>query len=419
MRGAAWGLGIGLVLATPLAAQETPYQPAFAPEAGAGVCPGGLCQPHALSAFFRGLRATEAGERAAPVHIVQIGDSHTAGDRITGAVRARLQARFGNAGRGVLPPGAPYAGYAPYQVQVQPTNWSLSLAPLTPASGVSTAGVGLAGGLRPLYGPEPRLDLVLDPGSEARIVSLCGEGGRDGAVFQLNADGDAQRIDLSTGQPGPACRRVRLDRAATRLSLTPQTPGAALYDIALETGRPGVMVSNLGVVGASLRDLAARDEAIVGLELGVWRPSLVILAFGTNEGFDPGFDPLAYDIALRGQIARLRRLAPQASILILGAPDALRGGQTGGCSADGTRAPPPSLALVRNVQRQVAEATRVAFWDWQGRMGGDCSADRLATQADPFVRPDRVHFTSAGADWIGGVLSEDLMAAYDAWKGQG
>jgi hypothetical protein len=27
-----------------------------------------------------------------------------------------------------------------------------------------------------------------------------------------------------------------------------------------------------------------------------------------------------------------------------------------------------------------------------------------------------VHFTSVGADWIGGLLSADLMTAYDAWK---
>ena len=35
-----------------------------------------------------------------PVHIVQIGDSHTAGDAITGALRDALQARLGNGGRG-------------------------------------------------------------------------------------------------------------------------------------------------------------------------------------------------------------------------------------------------------------------------------------------------------------------------------
>jgi hypothetical protein len=52
-------------------------------------------------------------------------------------------------------------------------------------------------------------------------------------------------------------------------------------------------------------------------------------------------------------------------------------------------------------------------------MGGDCASDRLAAMAEPLMRGDRVHFTSAGSDWIGGILAADLMAAYDRWKGEG
>ena len=142
-----------------------------------------------------------------------------------------------------------------------------------------------------------------------------------------------------------------------------------------------------------------------------------MLAYGTNEGFDPALDPVSYEQLLRSQIGRMRAMPPyDASILVLGAPDALRNGVLDGCSADGLRAPPPTLAMVRDVQRRVAADMGVAFWDWHGRMGGDCSADRLALMADPYMRGDRVHFTSVGADWIGGVLAGDLLAAYEAWK---
>lgn len=415
---APWGV-LAALFAVPAQAQ-VPYEALQAPAPGVAICPGGLCQPTALNGFFRALEATEQGERLRPVHIVQLGDSHTAGDRIPGALRARLQARFGSAGRGVVAPGVPYPGYGPLQVQVQAQDWSIATAPLTPPSGVTTAEIGLTGVTRPAYGATPRLSLTLDPGAEVQVVTLCGRGGPNAGGFLLDADGAGQVVELSTAASGPACRRLRLDRAATRLDLTPLSMDAQLYDIETETGRPGVIVSSLGVVGATLRDLAAREEAIASLELAVWRPSLIVVAFGTNEGFDPGFDPVFYAVSLRAQIDRLRRLSPQASLLILGAPDALRSGSPGGCSADGNRAPPPQLAMVRNVQRAVASEMNVAFWDWQGRMGGECSADRLALQADPYVRGDRVHFTSAGADWIGGLLSDDLMAAYEAWKrGQG
>ena len=72
--------------------------------------------------------------------------------------------------------------------------------------------------------------------------------------------------------------------------------------------------------------------------------------------------------------------------------------------------------MVRDVQRRVSAELGVAFWDWQGRMGGACSADRLATMAEPLMRGDRVHFTSEGSDWIGGILADDLLAAYGSWK---
>jgi lysophospholipase L1-like esterase len=263
--------------ASAVAAQEVPYLSLARLAPGASVCAGGLCQPEALAGFFGALADAEGERRVSPVRIVQYGDSHTAGGRVTGRLRAQLQGRFGYAAEGADPAGA---------------------------------------------------GLTLD------------EAGQVGATLEA-------------------------------FSHWPDTP-----------------------------DLAAAD--------------LVILAFGVNDGFEDGLEPAAWEALLRLQVERLR--GSGRSVLILGAPDAQRSGLAGGCSADGLRAPPPSLAVVRDVQRRVAADMGVAFWDWHGRMGGDCSADRLALRDEPLMRGDRVHFTSAGADWIGGVLADDLLAAYDAWK---
>ena len=394
---------------------QSAYVAQAGPGAGASDCPGGLCQPEALEGLFEALAATEAGQRQRPVHILQIGDSHTAGDRITGAVRAVLQRRFGNGGRGVLPPGIPYDGYAPLQVQVEAKDWSLTQEPLVPAGGYGRVGVGLAGAQAIRFGAEPSLTLTPETGGRPRVVGLCGPGGAGaGAIHVRVADGEAL-ADFAAPGAGPVCREIDLATAAEAVTLSPSGGGVALYDLWLATGGPGVVVSNLGVVGATLRDLAARDEAVTATELAYWRPQLIILAFGTNEGFDDGLDPVAYEALLRGQIGRMRRLAPAASLMLLGAPDGERTGAAGGCSADGMRRPPPSLAVVRDVQRRVAADMGVAFWDWHGRMGGDCSADRLALLAEPHMRGDRVHFTSVGADWIGGVFAADLTAAFDRW----
>tara|TARA_R110002124_G_scaffold1383_2_gene8078 strand:- start:247 stop:1521 length:1275 start_codon:yes stop_codon:yes gene_type:complete len=406
---------LALALAGPAVAQS-PYAPQTVPDVGLSACPGGLCQAGALDGVFEALAATEAGQRDRAVHILQIGDSHTAGDRITGAVRARLQARFGNAGRGVLPPGIPYDGYGPLQVLVEARDWAMTQEPLVPVGGFGRAGVGLAGVQAIRFGTDPALTLTPEPGGTPRVLGLCGRAGPDVGAIRYRTTGEEGVAGFAAPEAGPVCREIDLPLAAGTIALSPVGPGVTLSDLWLATGGPGVIVSNLGVVGATLRDLAARDEAVTATELAYWRPQLIVLAFGTNEGFDDGLDRAAYEALLRGQIERMRRLAPAASLLLMGAPDAERTGPAGGCSADGLRRPPPSLAVVRDVQRRVAADMGVAFWDWHGRMGGDCSADRLALLAEPFMRGDRVHFTSVGADWIGGVFAGDLMAAFAGWK---
>lgn len=418
MRTAAAALFAGLWIAAPGAAsaQEIPYAAVVAPPAGESDCPGGLCQAGALSGLFEALAATEAGRRARPVHILQIGDSHTAGDRITGKLRADLQARFGVAGRGVLPPGAPYDGYAPLQVRMAAAGWVAETPSLQSAAGTPSPRVGLAG-MRTTGTGGALIGFELDPGAEASAVGVCGRARGPGAGLSVEAGGLGRGLDFNGATPDQeVCREMALPRATSSVRLVPLERGVVMDSVMLSGARPGVMVSSLGVVGATLRDLASRDEAIAAAELAMWRPSLIVLAFGTNEGFDDGLDGRAYEALLREQIARMRRLAPAASLMLLGAPDALRSGEAGGCSADGQRRPPPSLAVVRDVQRRVAADMGVAFWDWRGRMGGECSADRLALRDAPFMRGDRVHFTSEGADWIGGVLSRDLLAAYDGWK---
>ena len=399
-------------------AAPTPWAATSSPEPGPGVCPSGLCQAEGLRGFFEALTATEAGTRNRPVHIVQIGDSHTAGDRITGKVRVELQRRFGRAGRGVLPPGVPWTGYAPFQVAVGSTGWVTEPAPLQPPAGAPSPRVGLSG-VRSTGAGDAMMGFELEPGSEATTLGVCGRARGAGPGLAVEHGGLIHSLDFNgPARDTPVCRDLPLGRATRQVRLRPLGDGLVIDSVRLDKGGSGVALSNLGRVGATLRDLAARDEATVAAELTAWEPDLIVLAFGANEGFDDALDRTAYEALLRGQIARLRRLAPSASLLVLGAPDAQRNGATGGCSADGMRAPPPSLAVVRDVQRRVAADLGVAFWDWHGRMGGDCSADRLAQGAEPLMRGDRVHFTNAGADWIGGILAGDLMAAYDGWKAE-
>lgn len=57
----------------------------------------------ALNQFYAALAAVKAGRRRAPVRIVQFGDSHTAADILTGAIRKSFQQEFSNPAMGSTP----------------------------------------------------------------------------------------------------------------------------------------------------------------------------------------------------------------------------------------------------------------------------------------------------------------------------
>ena len=77
-----------------------------------------------------------------------------------------------------------------------------------------------------------------------------------------------------------------------------------------------------GIVGATLGAMADRDPLF---EPADGNPDLVIIAYGTNEGFDDLLDPAAYERLLGEQIDRVRRAAPGTSVMLMGAPEAMRG----------------------------------------------------------------------------------------------
>ena len=61
------------------------------------------------------------------MHILQIGDSHTAGDMITSGWRTPLQAAPRRGGRGVLAAGRPYQGYLTWGVTAsQSAGWTVN-----------------------------------------------------------------------------------------------------------------------------------------------------------------------------------------------------------------------------------------------------------------------------------------------------
>src|SRR3546814_19419281 len=54
----------------------------------------------------------------------------------------------------------------------------------------------------------------------------------------------------------------------------------------VERNRPGVVLDSHGIVGATVRVAERWDRKTVAAELARRRPDMIVLAYGTNEGFD-------------------------------------------------------------------------------------------------------------------------------------
>jgi len=421
--------------------------------AHASDCPG-VCSAEGLGPFFRALQAVKSGERRRPVHIIQIGDSHTANDYIAGALRDQLQYAFGHGGRGVLPPGGPYAGFDPRLVQVsQSSGWRVNLSfapppnprhPEQPHLYVSPPPFGITG-YRQTTDTDATMTLDAEAGAAFTRAVVCAMAEPGAGSLSISAGGEEQPFSLVADARRPVCHTARFAGPRQHLQLSTSGGPVSILSWATFGDQGGVVVSNLGVSGTQLKDLADRDDTAMAAEFEAYQPDLIILAYGTNEGYVPHADLAAYEALLREQISRLRRLSHDAPILVLGAPDAdtLRpdlygSGGTFDCAPLSDEEvqnyatlvaarspalahwyPPAGLAEIRAAQQRASAAEGAAFWDWEARMGGPCSAHRMGLEDPKLVRGDHIHYTPEGGVKIAGLLYEDLMSADRAPGAQG
>ena len=368
-----------------------------------------------LVPLFRGLSGLETRTRTTPVVILLIGDSHSANDSFSGRLREQFQARFGDAGRGVLHPGVPFKYYRPDRVSVVSNGWTLERAGRAPGP------MGIAG-IRQHAANSAYMTLSsTDPAdmTDVSLEFLSQPGG--GSVDIATATGLQKRI--STNAAAQTATWVPLPKGAGGGEVTVTAVGDAPVDMlswSADRGRPGVVVSNLGTIGATVDLLGHMDPAVVRQELAHLAPSVILVAFGTNEAFDDGTDDASYRARFEQGLSILRASAPSAAIVVLGPPDSAKHTHKGfkghTTCGDPKWDEPRRLSLVRTVQRDIAAREHLFFWDWQAAMGGACSMNRWATQRPPMAAADHVHLLQPGYRATADVLFQVLMDSYDKYK---
>jgi lysophospholipase L1-like esterase len=378
-----------------------------------------------LVPLYQALAAMQGGRASEPVSIIQLGDSHSAGDYFSGRMRELFQEHFGAAGRGMLPPGIADPYFDPRLVRVAASpGWTRVNARAPDAAGpFGLAGVrqdaSRGGAILALTDLEP-------PGFDRAFVELWRH--PRGGNVRLGVDTMPARAISTDGPPGAGW--VELTVPPHSHTLTLETTGGGGVEVlswGTERRARGVLYQNFGVIGATVGVLARADPAIVAGELAHLRPALIVVMFGTNEAFGNPADLLDYQAVFAASVRALTRAAPRAGVLVVGPPDVNReypagaaAGQVCGPAQGDSQVAKPAMVWARPRaldqviadQRAMSQRFDWAFWDWSAAMGGNCAMYRWAGRAEPLGRPDHVHFQAAGYQLSAETLFQNLMAGY-------
>lgn len=360
----------------------------------------------ALDGFFGALSRTAQKLPGAITRIAHFGDSIIVSDYVSGTLRRKLQATFGDAGHGFVLIANAWPAYFHNDVSRYAT------------SGFSVSrivGPYAADGFYGLGG----VSFSMPPNVLARFgTAESGEFGRNvssfslyyleqpnGGTLELSVDGKSPS-ELSTTGPEPRSQvhTVRVPDGSHQLTLQTRRGTSRLFGVVLEREGPGVVLDALGIQGARIRFMDKQDDQHWADQLRLRAPNLIVYEFGANESTDGYLYPMSdYHRTMREVLEQGKRALPGSSCLVIGAMD--RAAKVGD-EIVSLRVMPDLLSN----QRRAALDAGCAFFDTHAAMGGARSMPRWVRKG--LGQADLTHPTAVGAEIIGTWIYRALLQGY-------
>lgn len=387
--------------------------------------------PVALSRFFKTLGAFVKDKNGKQITILHFGDAHIAADRFSGDLREEFQARFGNAGRGMLMPGLYMARGVKFE---QGGKWQTQL-----STENQPGPYGITGAKVTAKDQDAWLRLTSTERFGWTEVTISSGRGTGSALIGVDGDIKPYSADDAIGW-----KTIRLNRQGQELFVKPSGDGpVTVYSFAVGTDQPGIRYVSFGLPGATAATPLLWDGPYLAADMKRLSPDLIVLSYGTEEALNDELDAADYEARVMATLARLRQIAPQASFMIIGPPDIARlpsfaaglGRMSDVCRALGVAErqnyarwmrrhdarlahwhSPLSLEPVRTVLRRVAAANQAFFWDWSKPMGGPCGIHAWVHTDPPLAAANHIYLTDEGSKRAAKVLFRELMAAFDSFE---
>jgi lysophospholipase L1-like esterase len=414
-------------------ATSTATTPAASGDAPAGEPPSVVA---AVSQGSQGQARRPGGAGQRPLTLLQLGDSHTSADFLTGEIRRRLQETYGNGGSGYVTAGRPHVGVLSSTLKITVSQgWTYQALQRSEETGE----FWMSGFNTVTSKDGETLSFASEKPETFDVIEIEAIRRPGGGKFEIKLDGKVEgAFELAGAKVEPIVVRLVPDRGPTNqvrdITLTTRGEGTvSIASIAIYNTRGGLTYSSVGYPGATVDILNKLDNRLFTSNLKRLNPQIVVLSFGSNEGDKASLDIGAYTERYRKVIAKIRAALPGVTLVMIGPPEAEelpshckdKARETATCrvpsetTASASRAdacewkPLPKLAEVREAQRKLAQREGIVFWNWASIMPKECGADRWLNQSPALMAKDHLHFTITGYKKSAAAFLDTLIPVID------
>ncbi|NPA44754.1 MAG: hypothetical protein GXO49_04400 [Chlorobi bacterium] len=179
------------------------------------------------------------------------------------------------------------------------------------------------------------------------------------------------------------------------------------YGFSLE-GYSGINVDNIAMRGSGGLFFTSMDLNMLSRMYSQLNTKLIILQFGGNivpgERKKYGW----YRKSFSRQISTLKRIAPDATIMVIGLADMSK-------KENEVYVSYPNITLIRDALKQASFENDCAYWDMYEAMGGENSMPSWVFHEPPLGEKDFTHFTPQGARYIAKMFYNAFMYEYNRY----
>ncbi len=363
-----------------------------------------------LDHFFAALARSDAGVAEAVTHVVHWGDSAIGIDGITGAIRRRMQARFGDSGHGFHLLAPPNTSYRHREVDFKHNDQWYKCFIIFKCRDDGHYGLGgttfrSKGGAKSTFRPHP--ERSSGRVSQFELWYAAQPGG--GAITIRVDDGEKIRISTAAESLEDRWHRISVEDGDHTFEVRAGGEGSVrAYGVTLERDQPGVVWDGLAQIGAFTNRMLELNAGHLKAQLDHRQADLAVFMFGGND-MQRRMKMATYEAEYREVIQHVKGARPGLDCLVMAPLD--HGDREGSRVVS-----KPVVARMVAAQRAAAKAEGCAFFDTWAAMGGEGSAGRWYHRKPRLISGDLSHATGKGHQVIGELFYRALLRSYVEYR---